>query len=142
MSPKKEQQPKKPAEPAPPAKEDVSNSNASLDAADEDAPVEEMQGTAGQANKEMKDISSAFESAAARVSDSAVTKGTTFIAQQAAQLKTEKANRDKELAKIALKKEDVDVVMAELDMSKAVAERVLREHNGSLEATLRAIIAV
>ncbi|KAF2351157.1 hypothetical protein FHG87_018091 [Trinorchestia longiramus] len=48
----------------------------------------------------------------------------------------DKVKRDQELAKVAIKKQDVELLMRELEVTKQVAERSLREHKGSLSATL------
>lgn len=47
--------------------------------------------------------------------------------------------RDQELAKVAIKKQDVELIMRELEVTKQVAERSLREHMGSLSTTLVAL---
>ena len=44
-----------------------------------------------------------------------------------------------ELAKVAIKKTDVELIMRELEVTKQVAERSLREHKGSLHQTLIAL---
>jgi hypothetical protein len=84
MSPKKKaaavSKPSTPASeptPSPSSNADINASNTSIDNAnnnDEDVPQEELQGTAGQANKEMRDVGAALEQAAASVSDTAVGK--------------------------------------------------------------------
>jgi len=40
--------------------------------------------------------------------------------------------RERELAKVAVRKEDVDLIVDELEISRAKAERTLKEHNGDL----------
>eukprot|EP00190_Bangiopsis_sp_CCMP1999_P002607 CAMPEP_0198728006 /NCGR_PEP_ID=MMETSP1475-20131203/6674_1 /TAXON_ID= ORGANISM="Unidentified sp., Strain CCMP1999" /NCGR_SAMPLE_ID=MMETSP1475 /ASSEMBLY_ACC=CAM_ASM_001111 /LENGTH=142 /DNA_ID=CAMNT_0044490247 /DNA_START=72 /DNA_END=501 /DNA_ORIENTATION=+ len=50
--------------------------------------------------------------------------------------KEEKAKRDKELEAVTIKAEDVEVIMNEMDAEKKDAERVLREHSGSLSSAL------
>lgn len=52
------------------------------------------------------------------------------------QEQAEKLKRDQELAKVAIKKTDVELIMRELEVTKQVAERSLREHKGSLADTL------
>ena len=44
--------------------------------------------------------------------------------------------RDQELAKVAIKKQDVELIMRELEVTKQVAEKSLRENKGSLKETL------
>ncbi|KAA0201845.1 hypothetical protein HAZT_HAZT000283 [Hyalella azteca] len=48
----------------------------------------------------------------------------------------DKLQRDQELSKVAIKKQDVELIMRELEVTKQVAERSLREHKGNLSATL------
>ncbi|CAB4065382.1 unnamed protein product [Lepeophtheirus salmonis] len=49
---------------------------------------------------------------------------------------SEKLVREKELAKVEIKKEDVELIMNELEICKSRAERVLREKNGDAVAAL------
>ena len=44
--------------------------------------------------------------------------------------------RDRELSKISIKKDDVELIMQELELTKGRAERALREHQGNLINTL------
>ena len=44
--------------------------------------------------------------------------------------------RDQELSKVAIRKQDVELIMRELEVTKQVAERSLREHKGNLAHTL------
>ena len=44
--------------------------------------------------------------------------------------------KEKELAKVSIQKEDVELIMKELDLPKNKAERALKENNGDLLATL------
>ncbi|KAB7507529.1 Huntingtin-interacting protein K [Armadillidium nasatum] len=47
-----------------------------------------------------------------------------------------KMTKEKELAKVSIKKEDVELIMQELELPKNKAERALREHQGNLIETL------
>jgi len=47
--------------------------------------------------------------------------------------------KDRELAKVAIKKSDVELIMRELEVTKQIAERSLREHQGCLQPTLVAL---
>lgn len=49
--------------------------------------------------------------------------------------------REKELAKVSIRKEDVDSIVEELEVSREVAERTLREHHGNVEDAMIALIA-
>eukprot|EP00747_Dinoflagellata_sp_TGD_P162049 gnl/TRDRNA2_/TRDRNA2_179214_c0_seq1.p1 gnl/TRDRNA2_/TRDRNA2_179214_c0~~gnl/TRDRNA2_/TRDRNA2_179214_c0_seq1.p1 ORF type:complete len:130 (+),score=59.88 gnl/TRDRNA2_/TRDRNA2_179214_c0_seq1:100-489(+) len=52
-----------------------------------------------------------------------------------------RAERDKELAAVKIKKEDVDLMCAELPLSdRDTCERVLRENGGELVPALRALM--
>merc|ERR1711970_1146969 len=44
-----------------------------------------------------------------------------------------KKARDQELNKVAIRKQDVEMIMRELEITKQVAERSLREHKGNLQ---------
>ncbi|EDW58350.1 huntingtin-interacting protein K [Drosophila novamexicana] len=49
--------------------------------------------------------------------------------------------KEKELQKVQVKKEDIELIMNELLVSKAQAEKVLREQSGDVVAALEAIIS-
>lgn len=51
----------------------------------------------------------------------------------------EKQKREKELLKVSIKKEDVDLIMREMEISRTLAERTLREHHGNLVNALIAL---
>ena len=51
-----------------------------------------------------------------------------------------KAERERQLASVKVKKEDVDMIMNELEIPKCKSERVLKEHNGDLNAALIQLI--
>ena len=51
-----------------------------------------------------------------------------------------KAEREKRLASVKVKKEDVEMIMTEFEITKPKAERVLKEHNADVSAALRALI--
>ncbi|XP_070547108.1 huntingtin-interacting protein K-like [Ptychodera flava] len=55
------------------------------------------------------------------------------------QEKAAKAQREQDLSKVKVKKEDVDLIVNEMEISKSKAERVLREHNGDIVATLTSL---
>lgn len=44
--------------------------------------------------------------------------------------------KEKELAKVSIKKEDVELIVKELEIPKSKAEKALREHHGNLIDTL------
>ncbi|XP_028298078.1 huntingtin-interacting protein K [Gouania willdenowi] len=47
-----------------------------------------------------------------------------------------KQEREKELAKVTIKKEDVELIMSEMEICRSVAERSLREHMGNVVEAL------
>lgn len=51
----------------------------------------------------------------------------------------EQLARERELAKVAINKEDVDLILNELEISKTKAERTLREHQGNVVEALAAL---
>eukprot|EP00899_Mesostigma_viride_P027349 jgi/Mesvir1/779/Mv17378-RA.1 len=48
--------------------------------------------------------------------------------------------RERELAAVRINTEDVDVMVAELQLDRKVAERTLREHNGDAVAAIRSFL--
>jgi NACalpha-BTF3-like transcription factor len=48
-----------------------------------------------------------------------------------------KAERERQLASVKIKKEDVDLIVSEMEVTKIRAERVLREQNGNPVLALR-----
>ncbi|KAF9295355.1 hypothetical protein BGZ74_010847 [Mortierella antarctica] len=54
--------------------------------------------------------------------------------------KAEKAAAHKEVEKVTLAKEDVELVMAEFELTKPVAEKYLKEHGGNVIKTLDALV--
>ena len=47
--------------------------------------------------------------------------------------------KEKELAKVSIKKEDVDLIVEEMEISKTLAERTLREHAGNVVEALASL---
>ncbi|CAH0382527.1 unnamed protein product [Bemisia tabaci] len=52
----------------------------------------------------------------------------------------EKQKKESELAKIQIKKEDVDLIVKEMEISRTTAERTLREHSGDVVKALTALV--
>ncbi|XP_054627833.1 huntingtin-interacting protein K [Dunckerocampus dactyliophorus] len=50
-----------------------------------------------------------------------------------------KQEREKELAKVTIKREDVELIMSEMEISRVAAERSLREHMGNVVEALVAL---
>lgn len=51
----------------------------------------------------------------------------------------EKQAREKELLKVSIRKEDVDLIVREMEISRTVAERTLREYHGNVVNALTAL---
>ncbi len=51
----------------------------------------------------------------------------------------DKLARERELAKVSLKKEDIDLVVKEMEIPRIKAERTLREHQGNVVNALAAL---
>lgn len=51
----------------------------------------------------------------------------------------EKLAREKELAKVAIRNEDVDLIAHEMEISKTKAEKTLREHGGNVVSALASL---
>lgn len=54
----------------------------------------------------------------------------------------EKRRKEKELAKVKVSKEDVQLIVEEMEVEAEVAERTLKEHKGDVVATLRSFLSV
>ncbi|XP_014245501.1 huntingtin-interacting protein K [Cimex lectularius] len=51
----------------------------------------------------------------------------------------EKMAKERELLKVAIKKEDVDLIVSEFEIARPKAERILREHHGDVVEALTAL---
>ena len=51
-----------------------------------------------------------------------------------------KEQREKQLASVKVKKEDVELILNEFEITKLKAERILKENNGDLSAAMKALI--
>ncbi|XP_019870208.2 huntingtin-interacting protein K [Aethina tumida] len=51
----------------------------------------------------------------------------------------EKQAREKELMKVSIKKEDVDLIVREMEISRSIAEHTLREYHGNVVNALIAL---
>jgi len=52
----------------------------------------------------------------------------------------EKLARERELAKVNVSKDDVELIMTEMELNKDRADRCLREHGGDVVAALSALV--
>merc|ERR1719356_1705630 len=62
------------------------------------------------------------------------------IRKKQEQKKAEKLARERELAKVPIKKEEVELIMTEMEIPKDKAERTLREHGGNVVLALTALV--
>merc|ERR1712123_340475 len=62
------------------------------------------------------------------------------IRNKQAQKTAEKLARERELAKVVISKEHVDLIMHEMELPKEKAERTLREHGGDVVKALTALV--
>lgn len=62
-----------------------------------------------------------------------------LIGDQRNKQAAEKIAREKELLKVSIKKEDVDLIVREMEITRSKAERTLREHHGNV---VKALIAL
>merc|ERR1711915_521235 len=62
------------------------------------------------------------------------------IRNKQAQKTAEKLARERELAKVTVSKEDIDLIVTEMEISKDAADRTLREHGGDVVSALTALI--
>lgn len=65
----------------------------------------------------------------------------TVITDVVKKQKADKAAATKETEKLTLAKEDVQLVMDEMELSKALAEKYLKEHGGDVTKTLNALVS-
>ncbi|CAO1420825.1 unnamed protein product [Diamesa hyperborea] len=54
----------------------------------------------------------------------------------------EKLAKEHELQKVAIKKEDIELIMDELEISRCLAEKTLRENNGNIVDALKKLVEV
>jgi len=52
-----------------------------------------------------------------------------------------KAQRERELAAVSIKEEDITLIASELELPRHAAERTLREHKGDVVAALRFLVS-
>ena len=62
------------------------------------------------------------------------------IRKKQEQMKADKLARERELAKVPIKKEDVELIMTEMEILEDRAVRTLREHGGNVVLALTALV--
>ncbi|KAJ3219782.1 hypothetical protein HDU67_009594 [Dinochytrium kinnereticum] len=139
--------PKKPTKNSTPATPEDKNapqnaSEQSLDANDDEVQQEDLKGTAAQASKDMAKVAGFLEQVGGVTDELGISKGMAFINKQMQRQKITKAVREKEASRIQVSKEDIELIVNELELSKGNAEKLLRDHNGDLETALNTYISV
>ncbi|XP_037103806.1 huntingtin-interacting protein K [Syngnathus acus] len=73
------------------------------------------------------------------ISSSDLQTAMTVIGDRRSREQKAKIERERELAKVTIKKEDVELIMSEMEISRVSAERSLREHMGNVVEALVAL---
>ncbi|KAF9939745.1 hypothetical protein BGZ67_008978 [Mortierella alpina] len=110
---------------------------------DEEAIESEEKGQSAEANAAMKNMSSGSQQEVERdgVDSTKLEQAMSRMTDVNRRQKADRAAGQQEGEKVVVAKQDVELVMVELDLSKAVAERHLREHGGDVVRTLEALVA-
>ncbi|KAG0225842.1 hypothetical protein BGW42_004068 [Actinomortierella wolfii] len=119
------------------------DANASDDKDKDDVEEEEKQekGQAGEAKAAMRSMTAYQQEIEREGVDAAkLEKAMAFITEVNKKQKTEKAAKQQDVAKVSLAKEDVETLMAEMEMNKPTAEKHLKEHGGNLVKALEALV--
>ncbi|KAI1280532.1 Huntingtin-interacting protein K [Halotydeus destructor] len=73
------------------------------------------------------------------ISSEDIDRAMTMIGKKRSKEAADRLARQKELAKVAINKEDVELIIQELEISRTQAEKTLREHDGSVVEALIAL---
>ncbi|TPX38125.1 hypothetical protein SmJEL517_g00161 [Synchytrium microbalum] len=117
--------------PPTPSSEDASNEK------DDDEQEEVQQGFRGQASKDMKAVTGYLgEEGIGELDQSKLNQAMASMSDLNRKQKAQKTTRDKELDKVVIAAKDVELIMSEMEVTRLVAERSLRENKGSVVETL------
>ncbi|KAF9970785.1 hypothetical protein BGZ73_006461 [Actinomortierella ambigua] len=119
------------------------DANASDDKDKDEVEEEEKQekGQAGEAKAAMRSMTAYQQEIEREGVDAAkLEKAMALITEVNKNQKAEKAAKQQDVTKFTLAKEDVETLMAEMDMNKPAAEKHLKEHGGNLIKTLDALV--
>ncbi|KAF9948174.1 hypothetical protein BGZ72_009872 [Mortierella alpina] len=110
---------------------------------DEDDKESEEKGQSAEANAAMKNMSAGSQQDVERdgVDSTKLEQAMSLMTDVNKKQKADRAAGQKEGEKVVVAKQDVELVMAELDLSKALAEKHLKEHGGDVVRTLEALVA-
>ncbi|RUS20916.1 hypothetical protein BC937DRAFT_94037 [Endogone sp. FLAS-F59071] len=130
-----------PATPPTPASPPNGDDGAAQVDGDEPEQVEEK-GIRGQASKDMQNVTGYVneEAAGKDVDEAKLGKAMSFLQDAAKKQKEEQQVKQKEVEKIVVSKEDVELIISEMQVTKPVAERHLRENKGDVLETLRKMV--
>ncbi|KAG9290511.1 hypothetical protein G9A89_002486 [Geosiphon pyriformis] len=110
---------------------------------EEEQQLEEQQkGFKGKAKKDMQDVEGyhAEKASGERIDESRLNKALSYVKEENQKQKELKLQRMQELEKVKVSKEDIELIMNEMEVEKSVADRYLRENQGDLVAALNAMI--
>eukprot|EP00795_Rhopilema_esculentum_P000268 gene268-9916_t len=74
------------------------------------------------------------------ISSSDIANAVSLIEGRHSEERLEKAQREKELAQVKIKKEDVDLIVDQMEISQVIAEKRLREHKGDVVEALVSLL--
>lgn len=74
------------------------------------------------------------------ISSSDIANAVSLIEGRHSEESIEKAKREKELAQVKIKKEDVDLIIDQMEISQSIAEKRLREHKGDVVEALVSLL--
>ncbi|CAG8457363.1 6092_t:CDS:2 [Paraglomus brasilianum] len=117
--------------------------NADLKEQDDDqqAQEEQQKGFKGMAKKDMQHVTGyVAEREGEDIDQAQLDKAMSFVNEQFTKLKSQKTQKQKVSEKISVSKEDIDLIVSEMEVTKAVADRCLKENQGNVVATLKAMV--
>ncbi|KAK9759894.1 hypothetical protein K7432_016613 [Basidiobolus ranarum] len=107
---------------------------------EDEEELEDQKGASGQATKDMQNVSkyiADFDTGLDKKKLDEIVSSLSAVNKK----QKDEASLKSEQEKIALPKENVELIMKEFDLSKQVAEKHLRDNAGDLEQTLKVLIA-
>ncbi|XP_017776560.1 PREDICTED: huntingtin-interacting protein K [Nicrophorus vespilloides] len=104
-----------------------------MNGADEEVPAEKAQKKSAKYDSGVADLEKVTDYAEEKeLSTQDFAGAISAIGDQRNKEALEKQAREKELLKVSIKKEDVDLIVKEMEISRSQAERTLREHHGNV----------
>lgn len=106
----------------------------------EEAPEKEKQKKSAKYDSGAADLEKVTDYAEEKeISNQDVANAISAIGDRRNQAALEKQAREKELLKVSIKKEDVDLIVREMEITRSLAERTLREYHGNVVNALIAL---